>query len=159
MNIKEIIKKSQSLKANRTNWITNWQHLAEIFDPKNATFKQERAKGDKKKITDIYESQPMLSANTLKSIVVSLFFNRNINPIQFTAIDKEVAKQQDVKEWIESFTDVILSEMFKSKSNFEISFSQAILDLIIYGTSGTFIQEGKKTTLNYKTISVKKLFN
>jgi hypothetical protein len=155
MNIKEIIKKSESLKANRTNWITNWQHLAQIFDPQNATFKQERAKGDKKRVTDIYESQPMLSANTLKSIVVSLFFNRNINPIQFTAIDKEVAKQQEVKEWIESFTDTILSEMFKSKSNFEISFSQAILDLIIYGTSGTFIQEGKKTTLNYKTISVK----
>jgi len=155
MNIKEIIKKSQSLKTNRTNWVTNWQHLAEIFDPNNATFKQERAKGDKKKVTDIYESQPMLAANTLKSIVVSLFFNRNINPIQFTAIDKEVAKKDDVKKWIESFTDVILSEMFKSKSNFEISFSQAILDLIIYGTSGTFIQEGKKTTLNYKTISVK----
>tara|TARA_Y100000401_G_scaffold29233_3_gene21314 strand:- start:13575 stop:15197 length:1623 start_codon:yes stop_codon:yes gene_type:complete len=155
MNIKEIIKKSQSLKDNRTNWVTTWQHLAEIFDPQNATFKQEKAKGDKKKITDIYESQPMLSANTLKSIVVSLFFNRNINPIQFTAIDKEVAKKDDVKKWIESFTDVILSEMFKSKSNFEISFSQAILDLIIYGTSGTFIQEGKKATLNYKTISVK----
>tara|TARA_S200002703_G_scaffold96071_3_gene83049 strand:+ start:1526 stop:3148 length:1623 start_codon:yes stop_codon:yes gene_type:complete len=155
MNIKEIIKKSESLKANRTNWVTNWQHLAEIFDPQNATFKQERAKGDKKKVTDIYESQPMLSANTLKSIVVSLFFNRNINPIQFTAIDKEVAKKDDVKKWIESFTDTILSEMFKSKSNFEISFSQAILDLIIYGTSGTFIQEGKKATLNYKTISVK----
>lgn len=155
MNIKEIIKKSESLKANRTNWVTTWQQLAEIFDPSNATFKQERVKGDKKRITDIYESQPMLSANTLKSIVVSLFFNRNINPIQFTAIDKEVAKQQKVKEWIESFTDAILSEMFKSKSNFEISFSQAILDLIIYGTSGTFVQEGNKTTLNYKTISVK----
>jgi hypothetical protein len=155
MNIQEIIKKSQSLKANRTNWVTTWQQLAEIFDPKNATFKQERAKGDKKRITDIYESQPMLSANTLKSIVVSLFFNRNINPIQFTTIDKEVVEQEGVKEWIESFTDVILNEMFKSKSNFEISFSQAVLDLIIYGTSGTFIQEGKKTTLNYKTISVK----
>jgi hypothetical protein len=155
MNIQEIIKKSQSLKANRTNWVNNWQHLAEIFDPKNATFKQERVAGDKKRIIDIYESQPMLSANTLKSIVVSLFFNRNINPIQFTAIDKEVAKQQEVKEWIESFTDAILSEMFKSKSNFEVSFSQAILDLIIYGTSGVFVQEGKKTTLNYKTISVK----
>jgi len=155
MNIKQIIKKSESLKANRTNWVNNWQHLAEIFDPNNATFKQERAEGDKKRITDIYESQPMLSANTLKSIVVSLFFNRNINPIQFTAIDKEVAKKQKVKEWIESFTEAILSEMFKSKSNFEISFSQAILDLIIYGTSGTFIQKGSKTTLNYKTISVK----
>jgi hypothetical protein len=155
MNIKEIIKKSQSLKANRTNWVNSWQKLAEIFDPNNATFKQERAKGDKKRITDIYESQPMLSANMLKSIVVSLFFNRNINPIQFTAIDEEVAKQQEVKEWIESFTNVILGEMFKTQSNFEISFSQAILDVIIYGTSGTFIQEGKKTTLNYKTISVK----
>ena len=155
MNIKQIIKKSESLKANRTNWVNNWQHLAEIFDPNNATFKQERAEGDKKRITDIYESQPMLSANTLKSIVVSLFFNRNINPIQFTAIDKEVAKKQKVKEWIESFTEAILSEMFKSKSNFEISFSQTILDLIIYGTSGTFIQKGSKTTLNYKTISVK----
>ncbi len=155
MNIKEIIKKSQSLKANRTNWVTTWQQLAEIFDPKNATFKQERAKGDKKRITDVYESQPMLSANTLKSIVVSLFFNRNINPIQFTTIDKEIIEQEGVKEWIESFTDVILNEMFKSKSNFEISFSQAILDLIIYGTSGTFIQKGSKTNLNYKTISVK----
>ena len=100
MNIKQIIKKSQSLKANRTNWVTNWQQLAEIYDPQNATFKQEKAKGDKKRVTDIYESQPMLSANTLKSIVVSLFFNRNINPIQFTAIDKEVAKQQKVKEWV-----------------------------------------------------------
>ena len=132
MNIQEIIKKSQSLKANRTNWVTSWQQLAEIFDPKNATFKQERAKGDKKRITDIYESQPMLSANTLKSIVVSLFFNRNINPIQFTTIDKEVVEQEGVKEWIESFTDVILNEMFKSKSNFEISFSQAILLSLIH---------------------------
>ena len=50
MNIKEIIKKSESLKANRTNWVNNWQHLAEIFDPKNATFKQERVKGDKKRL-------------------------------------------------------------------------------------------------------------
>lgn len=154
-NAKELLQKAQTLSAERANFETEWQDVADIFRPVKSNITVDRSKGDKENITRLYESAPINFVHQLKSIIIGVFFNRSIKPITITPVTEEVNEDQEVKDWITEFTDMILRVMFNPKSGFERALSEAVADDIVFGTIATFIEEGKKFPVKYHTLNIK----
>jgi hypothetical protein len=155
MNVKELIKKAQDLQSQRVNFETEWQNVADIFKPTKAAITVERSAGDKEHIQRLFESSPINFVNQLKSIVIGVFFNRSIKPISIKAATEALNENQEVREWITDFTDMMLKTMFKPESNFEKSLSEAVGDDIVFGTYATLIEKGKKFPVKYHTLNIK----
>ena len=154
-NVKELLQKAKTLSAERVNFETKWQNTNDVFNPIKANITVDRSKGEKEHITRLYESSPINFAHQLKSIIIGVFFNRSIKPISITAATEEINEDQDVKEWITGFTDMILKTMFNPKSGFERELSGGVMDDIVIGTTGTFVEEGKNFPLKYYTLNIK----
>lgn len=154
-NAKELLQKAQTLSAERANFETEWQNVADIFRPVKSNITVDKSKGDKENITRLYESAPINFVHQLKSIIIGVFFNRSIKPISITAVTEEVNEDQEVKDWITEFTDMVLRVMFNPKSGFERALSEAVADDIVFGTIATFIEEGKKFPVKYHTLNIK----
>ena len=154
-NAKELLQKAQTLSAERANFETEWQNVADIFRPVKSNITVDRSKGDKENITRLYESAPINFVHQLKSIIIGVFFNRSIKPITITAATEEINEDQEVKEWIDGYTKMMLDAMFKPKTGFERSLSQAVTDDIKIGTIATLIEEGKESPIKYHTLNIK----
>jgi len=110
-NAKELIRKANSLSAERSNFEEEWQDVADIFRPTKANITIDRSKGDKENITRLFESAPINFVHQLKSIIIGVFFNRSIKPISITAKSEDINEDQEVKDWISEFTDMILKTL------------------------------------------------
>jgi len=154
-NAKELIRKANSLSAERSNFEEEWQDVADIFRPTKANITIDRSKGDKENITRLFESAPINFVHQLKSIIIGVFFNRSIKPISITAKSEDINEDQEVKDWISEFTDMVLKTMFDPKTGFERALSEAVADDIVFGTIATLIEEGKKSPIKYHTLNIK----
>jgi len=154
MNIEELIKKAETLKAGRANFETEWQNVADLFRPIKANITVDRSRGDKSDIHKLYDSFPINAVNTLKSIVIGLFFNRSIVPIELTSPIEEINEDIEVSEWLGDFTKMMLKMMFDPKSGFERSLSEAVADDICFGTIGTLIEKGN-FPIKYHSLHIK----
>lgn len=154
MDIKELIKKSETLAASRANFETEWQNVADLFRPVKSNVTVERSIGDKEHIHRLYDSFPINAVNTLKSIVIGLFFNRSIVPIELVSPIEDINEDIAVSEWLGDFTNMMLKMMFDPKSGFEKSLSEAVADDICFGTVATLIEKGN-FPIKYHSLHIK----
>ena len=154
MKIDDLIKQSQSLQAGRSNFENEWQKVADIFRPVRSNITTVRSEGDKSHIHRLFDSYPINALNTLKSIIIGVFFNRSIQPITIISDSEEVNDEQESSEWLTDFTEYLLKEMFNPKTGFERALSEAVSDDIAFGTFATFIERGLNSTLKYHTLHI-----
>lgn len=154
MKIDDLIKQSQSLQAGRSNFENEWQKVADIFRPVRSNITTVRSEGDKSHIHRLFDSYPINALNTLKSIIIGVFFNRSIQPITIISDSEEVNDDQEASEWLTDFTEYLLKEMFNPKTGFERALSEAVSDDIAFGTFATFIERGLNSTLKYHTLHI-----
>lgn len=154
MNVKELIKKAETLSSSRQNFETEWQQVAELFRPIKSNITTERSEGDKSDIHRLFDSYPISAINTLKSIVIGLFFNRSITPIELTSPIEEINEDIEVSEWLGDYTKMMLKMMFDPKSGFERSLSEAVADDLTFGTIATLIEKGN-FPIKYHSLFIK----
>lgn len=152
---KQFIKKAEELKSARCNFDEEFQKCGNYFRPLRADQTTEKSKGDKSNFREIYESYPINAVKTLKSIIIGVFFNRSITPINLEPVNKQLKENIFVKQWLDDFVKMMLGVMFNPRSGFERSFSSAIDDEIVLGTMATHIKEGRKHAVKYETLNIK----
>jgi hypothetical protein len=153
---KELLKRFGKLKAQRQNWESHWQEVAEYMMPRKADVTKTRSQGDKRTEV-IFDSSPLHAVELLSASLHGMLTNpatpwfslkfKNINETQ----DEDAAN-----EWLEDTTDKMY-EVF-NRSNFQQEIFELYHDLITFGTAAMFIEEDAEDVVRFSTRHIGEIF-
>jgi hypothetical protein len=154
----DLIKRAQTLKAERSNFETEWQNVADIFRPAKSKITVERTAGEKQQIRRLFDSTPIDMSLTLSSILYGTILNRAGRWFGLEALRKDINEEKEVSGTLSRFVEVMLAKMYDSRSNFESAAIEGFRDLVDFGTSATFIEEGDDFEFVCNTLNIRDFY-
>lgn len=136
----DILRRNQDLKAQRAQYETVWQDIAEYTVPYRANIQRQRTPGEK--LTDkIFDSTavralPMLAAHLHATLTPST------QPwLSFTLRNEALNADQSVKNWLEDAARRMMTAL--RQSNFNVAVHEMYLDLVGPSATGCLYVEEK----------------
>lgn len=151
----DLLKKADTLEAQRVQYLNECQNVADLFRPLKANITSTRIEGDKSKIRTLFDSRPIDMSLTLASILFGTILNRAGEWFQFDAVNKDINELEEVAQITDHFVKVMLAKMYDDKSNFEAAIFEGFRDTVDFGTVATFIEEGDNFDFVCTTLSIK----
>lgn len=138
INAEQIIKRYDSMKSERGTLDSHLEEIAELVLPRSSYFNVQRQDGQKL-MTKVFDPTAIHSNELLASAMVGL----NMNPasVWFTA-DTE-GMDDESKRWIDAAAKTMLSYINSPSSKFYTAQFEYFVENCAFGTSGTYITEGK----------------
>ena len=155
-NAEQLCKRYEKRKAERqSKWDTLWQSIADYIVPRKSGITSKKTPNAEDWINNIY-SDVASNAN----IVMAAGMVTNSTPITNRWMSYEVsdvvktrnAGAPNAVRWYAEATDTVMREM--ARSNFYTQIHEAHLERNPFGTCCIFCDEGKRSLLNFRTISV-----
>lgn len=155
-NAEQLCKRYEKRKAERqSKWDTLWQSIADYIVPRKSGITTKKTPNAEDWINNIY-SDVASNAN----IVMAAGMVTNSTPITNRWMSYEVsdvvktrnAGAPNAVRWYAEATDTVMREM--ARSNFYTQIHEAHLERNPFGTCCIFCDEGKRSLLNFRTISV-----
>jgi hypothetical protein len=153
--IKKLLKNAEILESNKSNFLSLFQDISDIFRPIKSDITSKKTAGDKSVFDYIFDSYPILAVETFASILSGVLTNKSSRWFEIKAVDDEINENQEVSEWLSKATDVMWSKMYNSQSRFEQSILESFKDIASFGTTATMIEAGKEFDLIYITHHIK----
>jgi hypothetical protein len=153
--IVKLLKNAETLEASKSNFLSLFQEISEIFRPVKSDITSKKTAGDKSVFDYIFDSYPILAVETFASILSGVLTNKSSRWFEIKAVDDEINENQEIGEWLSKTTDVMWSKMYNSQSRFEQSILEAFKDIAGFGTTATMTEEGRDFDLNYITYHIK----
>lgn len=153
--VAKLLKNAESLEASKSNFLSLFQDISDIFRPVKSDITSKKTAGDKSVFDYIFDSYPILAVETFASILSGILTNKSSRWFEIKAVDDEINENQEVSEWLSKSTDVMWSKMYNSQSRFEQSILEAFKDIASFGTALTMTEEGRDFDLNYITHHIK----
>ena len=155
-NAEQLCKRYEKRKAERqSKWDTLWQSIADYIVPRKSGITTKKTPNAEDWINNIY-SDVASNAN----IVMAAGMVTNSTPITNRWMSYEVsdvvktrnAGAPNAVRWYAEATDTVMREM--ARSNFYTKIHEAHLERNPFGTCCIFCDEGRRSLLNFRTISV-----
>ena len=127
-----IIKRYQTLKAQRGAWEKLWDEVATYVMPNKADFVADRPKGDKRGI-DVYDSTAIQSNQLLAASLQGSLTPSSARWFDLNFRSDDLNDNKDAKEWLQECADIINTEF--NQSNFNTASGEAYQDLGAFGTA------------------------
>jgi hypothetical protein len=153
--VAKLLKNAESLEASKSNFLSLFQDISDIFRPVKSDITSKKTVGDKSVFDYIFDSYPILAVETFASILSGVLTNKSSRWFEIKAVDDEINENQENSEWLSKSTDVMWSKMYNSQSRFEQSILEAFKDIGGFGTAATTTEEGRSFDLNYITHHIK----
>lgn len=153
--VAKLLKNAESLEASKSNFLSLFQDISDIFRPVKSDITSKKTAGDKSVFDYIFDSYPILAVETFASILSGVLTNKSSRWFEIKAVDDEINENQEVSEWLSKSTDGMWSKMYNSQSRFEQSILEAFKDIASFGTAATMTEEGRDFDLNYITHHIK----
>lgn len=153
--IAKLLKNAESLEGSKSNFLSLFQDISDIFRPVKSDIISKKTAGDKSVFDYIFDSYPILAVETFASILSGVLTNKSSRWFDIQAVDDEINENQEVSEWLSKATDRMWAKMYNSQSRFEQSILEAFKDIASFGTAATMTEEGKDFDLNYITHHIK----
>lgn len=147
----KLLKHAESLEANKSNFLTLFQDISDIFRPVKSDITSKKTAGDKSVFDYIFDSYPILAVETFASILSGVLTNKSSRWFEIKAVDNKINEETEVGEWLSKSTDQMWNKMYNSESRFEQSILEAFKDVASFGTALTMTGEGRDFDLNYIT--------
>ena len=139
----ELVKRFDALKSERSQWLTNWEEIAEHMRPRG--FRKQRSdanRGDKKH-NKVINFTPLKAARTLASGMMSGITSPSRPWFRLTVSGSpEVTEAPKVKEWLSASERVMREDL--AKSNVYKVLHLVYADLGPFGTSAILIDEDEE---------------
>lgn len=147
------------MAAERGNWETHWQDLANFILPNSADFNLKRSKGDKR-TTLIYDSTG-ISANEMLAAGLHGFLTSPASEwfgLRLKERNKELSENADVKKWLEETTKAVKTELEAPEVAFSSHIHEYYLSLCSLGTAVLFIgQPAQREGISFKAIHIEEI--
>jgi hypothetical protein len=153
--VAKLLKNAESLEGSKSNFLSLFQDISDIFRPVKSDIISKKTAGDKSVFDYIFDSYPILAVETFASILSGVLTNKSSRWFEIKAVDDEINENQEVSEWLSKSTDGMWSKMYNSQSRFEQSILEAFKDIASFGTAATMTEEGRDFDLNYITHHIK----
>ena len=132
--VEKLLKNTESLEASKSNFLSLFQDISDIFRPVKSDITSKKTAGDKSVFDYIFDSYPILAVETFASILSGVLTNKSSRWFEIKAVDDEINENQENSEWLSKSTDVMWSKMYNSQSRFEQSILEAFKDIASFGT-------------------------
>jgi hypothetical protein len=151
---KNILKRFDRLSAQRQNWETHWQEVADYMMPRKADVTKLRSKGDKRTEL-IFDSSPLQAVELLAASLHGMLTNPS-TPWFSLRFKDEMAEEDEAKEWLESATETMYAAF--NRSNFQQEIFELYHDLITFGTAAMYIEEDNEDILKFSTRHINEVY-
>lgn len=149
--VTNLLKNAETLESNKSNFLTLFQEISDIFRPVKSDIISKKTAGDKSTFDYIFDSYPILAVETFAGILTGILTNKSTRWFNIRAVNNEINENQEVSEWLSKATDIMWNKMYNSQSRFEQSMLEAFKDISAFGTTATMIEAGKDFDLVYIT--------
>ena len=152
---KSLMSRFDRLKAQRQNWETHWQEVADYMQPRKADVTKTRSKGDKRTEL-IFDSSPIQAVELLAASLHGMLTNPSTPWFSLRFKNSELEMEDEAKLWLENATEVMYTAF--NRSNFQQEIFELYHDLITFGTAAMFIQEDNEDILKFSTRHINEIF-
>ena len=152
---KNLLKRYDRLKAQRQNWESHWQEVADYMQPRKADVTKSRSRGDKRTEL-IFDSSPLQSVELLAASLHGMLTNPSTPWFSLRFKEEDMENEDEAKEWLESATETMYSAF--NRSNFQQEIFELYHDLITFGTAAMFIEEDGEDLLKFSTRHINEIF-
>ena len=152
---KNLLKRYDRLKAQRQNWESHWQEVADYMQPRKADVTKTRSKGDKRTEL-IFDGSPLQSVELLAASLHGMLTNPSTPWFSLRFKQNDMENEDEAKEWLEDATEVMYSAF--NKSNFQQEIFELYHDLITFGTAAMFIEEDDEDIIKFSTRHINEIF-
>ena len=151
---KSILKRFDRLSAQRQNWETHWQEVADYMMPRKADVTKLRSKGDKRTEL-IFDSSPLQAVELLAASLHGMLTNPS-TPWFSLRFKDDMENEDEAKEWLESATETMYAAF--NRSNFQQEIFELYHDLITFGTAAMYIEEDSEDILKFSTRHINEVY-
>ena len=151
---KNILKRFDRLSAQRQNWETHWQEVADYMMPRKADVTKLRSKGDKRTEL-IFDSSPLQAVELLAASLHGMLTNPS-TPWFSLRFKDDMENEDEAKEWLESATETMYAAF--NRSNFQQEIFELYHDLITFGTAAMYIEEDSEDILKFSTRHINEVY-
>jgi hypothetical protein len=141
-----IIKKFGKLKADRTNWDSYWEQLAEYIIPRKDNVYGYSVSGENKH-NRLYDSTSIHSNELLASALHSMLTNPTDVWFALSSGEKELDKSKDVRQYLQDCVKIITQTL--NTSNFQTQIHETYLDIGSIGTSVLRMEEDDEMLIRF----------
>jgi hypothetical protein len=145
---KDVVQRYQTKKAERSNWESMWQEIADLFLPRKNTFMVKRSEGEDRNI-QIYDNTGMQSLELFAAALHSYLTNPNGEWFEMTTGDLELDDRDDVRKFLQDTTRLLHSTF--NNSNFQTEIHELFMDVGGVGTSPMAVEEDDEFDVRFST--------
>lgn len=157
----EICREYESLSADRSNFDSHWQEIAERVMPSVSTLFQTQtgqSKGEKRN-REIYDSTAALALLKFGAILDSLLTPSNSTWHTLSANDEAVNKDREVKLYFDTLNRTLFRYRYAPKGNFVSQNQMTYKSLGAFGTGSLFIDDlWGEPGIRYRSIHLGELY-
>lgn len=148
----DCIREHEQLASSRGVWDQHYREVAERVRPNQNFFQQiQRPQGDKRN-EKIFDDTAPLALSKFAAAVISMSFPATQRYHTLTTQDPELAKNSNVKKYLEAVTDILFRVRYSARANFQSQSGETVLDIGAFGTGILFIDDDVATrTIRYKS--------
>lgn len=144
------------MEGKRSSWESLWQRIAELADPKNATFTVERGAGDIDKGQKKTDSTLALTVPKWANAMDGLTTPKTQKWHGLTITDSDLADKY--RDYFEQCRDVLFSIRYGAGSNFSSANNENLKMIGFYGNGPFSVTENYGRGINYKAWPVQEFY-
>jgi hypothetical protein len=158
MDFEHLHRRFEQARANRGNFESTWQQIAERVLPQMADFNIQRSQGDKR--TELmFDATAALAAQKAVAAISAFVWPGNQRYQKLATSDKSLNKNHRVKLYLDSLTDALFEARYSPRAAFEAQMGEAGLQYVVFGTGLTFIDDNiRGQALRYKALHLGQTF-
>jgi hypothetical protein len=148
MAVDKIVAKMGHLKAERSNWETHWQEVADHILPRKNTVIRKQSDGNKRQFI-LLDNTGMHSNELLAGALHGLLTNPNAMWFEMTTGDFALDNKDNVRMWLQNTVRQMHNVL--NNSNFQTEIHELYIDLCSFGTGCMQIEEDEKAVIRFST--------
>ena len=148
----ECLRDHEQLASRRGIWEGHWREVAERVRPNQMFFgNPKRPDGDKRN-QKIFDDTAPLALSKFAAAVISMSFPATQRYHSLTTHDPQLAKNSNVKKYLEHVTDLLFRVRYGPQANYQAQSGECVMDIGAFGTGILFIDDVVGTGIRYKSL-------
>lgn len=146
-----------TIKADRYNWESWWQSIAERVLPSQAQFTTRDSEGEKR-TERIFTGKPIIDCERFAAVLEDLLTPRTQLWHSLAPEDDEITEDQAVKEYLERLNKAVYSQRYRPAANYASQKQQGYASIGAFGNSAMFIDERVGGGLRYRQCHLSEVY-
>ena len=88
--VTNLLKNAETLESNKSNFLTLFQEISDIFRPVKSDIISKKTAGDKSTFDYVFDSYPILAVETFAGILTGILTNKSTRWFNIRAVNDEI---------------------------------------------------------------------